>query len=861
MQDHFAPGALVNRVSPPAMLAGLGGTPGILAQLLARDPAAFGGGVGPAFPLGSLPLDQLDPTTGRPDPRKWQYEVAWNLDLQQRLAQWNILSSAAVQIDIFARAIAIRTSDVTKMDWSWNVSKDAINKIMTDNHVTSSEAAKTARETFTPQIVAMSELWENPYPQQDRAWEEFISEALWQLMVYDGWAVHPRYNLGGQCIGFDTIDASTIKCLLDNEGGPPEPPNPAYQQILWGFPRGEFLASPLKGTTLYLGGEYKISDRDQLSYYVINRRTNSPYGISPVEMALQIGNVYVERLKWLMAEYTYGSTARGYMETDTTEMTEVSFGDWNRILNQWFSGQTSTRQLLTALPKGFKAPIFTPQITEKFKADFDEMLIKRTAGHFGVQPSQFGVVARAGLGGGKSAAEGEQDMTETVSSKPQNKRVEGFINSLSRRYLGVDRNIVFELQDDEGSEDEVENATALQKYYSFGALVLNEVRRELGRPEFEFPEADMPMVITATGAVPIQQIGATNVGPGGAPAPGAGAGHSEEQPEEEGASEGAGGAQGGEARPGEGKATPPGVDDKSAQLDELRDFSAFVKARMKRGNWRAFEFATFDDATAEALNERGYFVAKGATPTPENLFAYFSAEVGRLASGETPKSSKSRNHNVEHVIRIAADHHGAIAAGLAGATGVAAAVSAALGGATVHGAVTSNVRFPSSTLQTSLEGLYQDAAAAGGAVAADHFGVDAVTGGARLQALLAQVPASIKGMEDTTLDRVMTQVQAGVNAGESAAQIGDRIQSTVFGPMIDGQATNIAMTEANRAYGASYLDTATAAGVTEINWVRGGDSDCPTCQDNEDNSPYPIANVPDFPAHPNCLCTFESVIP
>jgi hypothetical protein len=77
--------------------------------------------------------------------------------------------------------------------------------------------------------------------------------------------------------------------------------------------------------------------------------------------------------------------------------------------------------------------------------------------------------------------------------------------------------------------------------------------------------------------------------------------------------------------------------------------------------------------------------------------------------------------------------------------------------------------------------------------------------------------------------------------------------------MTNNQATMIAITEANRAYGASYLDAATAAGATEINWVADGDNPCPVCVDNESNSPYPIGDVPDFPAHPNCMCTFESV--
>lgn len=72
-------------------------------------------------------------------------------------------------------------------------------------------------------------------------------------------------------------------------------------------------------------------------------------------------------------------------------------------------------------------------------------------------------------------------------------------------------------------------------------------------------------------------------------------------------------------------------------MDELRDFATFVKARLKRGNWRAFEFGTVSDPVAEMLNERGYFIVKGAAPIPENLFGYFAEEVERAPLGETPK--------------------------------------------------------------------------------------------------------------------------------------------------------------------------------------------------------------------------------
>ena len=857
-----AAGGVNIRAAAPAQLAGPSGTAGTIATLLARDPSAFGGGLGPAYPLGILPLDPVNPGTGRADPRKWQYEVAWNLDLQGRLAQWNILSSAAVQIDIFSRAIAIRTADVTKMSASWQVSPDAVNTIMADNNITSSEAAKIARKLNIAKIDELNEFWENPYPMMDESWESWITEFLWQRLVYDGVPVHPHYTLGGKLIGFDIIEASTIKRLLDDDGAPPRPPNPAFQQILFGFPRGEFLASPDKDGQFYLGGEYRIQDRDQLSYFVVNKRTNSPYGISPVEMALQIGNVYVERLKWLQAEYAYGTTARGYIESSTSEMSQQSFAEWNRILNGWFEGQTNNRQQMTVLPDGFKSPTFTPQMDEKFKSDFDEMLIKRTAGFFGITPSQFGVIPRAGLGGGKGASEGAADETETVSSKPQNRQIEAAINSLARRYQGATRAVTFTLTDDEGSEDRLEAAKSHQVYFSIGALTANDMRKDLGLPDYEFPEADIPMIVTAQGPVPLsgvlaaieenKQNGSVNAenpsGPGTSPKD-----PQEDQPQVE---EGTGGSQEVSQegpRQDSGGTKAVGVD--AGTLEELRDFTQFVKARTKRGNWRAFDFSTLDESVAESLNEKAYFIVKGASPQPENLFTHFVDQVERLALGDNTKGTR---HNSENVPRIAAQHHAAITAGLA-VTGVDGAISAAIAGSPVHGAVVSNVGFDSSALHATYEALYSDAATAARETVENQLGYSAPQNGIRLQALLAQVTSKVKGVEDTTLTHIMNSIQEGVNLGESAAKIRERVLSVTEG-MTNRQASIIALTESNRAYSAAYVDAATAAGITQMNWVLESDDPCKSCQELAAESPYSVDSLPAQPDHPNCQCIFDSVV-
>ena len=157
-----APGAALNSGGTGPLIASM--QPGApLAASLARQPQDFAGALGPGYPFLPVPLDELGPD-GRPKPRKYLYDVATNLNINAKLAQWNVLATAAVQVDIFARAITVRQGDVTKMDWSWNPSKDAINQIMEDNHIGNAEAAKIARTTLMPLINKLPSSGRTPTP-------------------------------------------------------------------------------------------------------------------------------------------------------------------------------------------------------------------------------------------------------------------------------------------------------------------------------------------------------------------------------------------------------------------------------------------------------------------------------------------------------------------------------------------------------------------------------------------------------------------------------------------------------------------------------------------------------------------------
>jgi hypothetical protein len=117
--------------------------------------------------------------------------------------------------------------------------------------------------------------------------------------------------------------------------------------------------------------------------------------------------------------------------------------------------------------------------------------------------------------------------------------------------------------------------------------------------------------------------------------------------------------------------------------------------------------------------------------------------------------------------------------------------------------------------------------------------------------LLDQSGQRIQGIEDTTLDRFGSILADGALNGDSvdtiAAALGDYLDDPA-------RAFQIADTELARAVTGASFDQYLAAGVNEVDWLASPGA-CPICEDFAGNSPYPLRDFPDLPAHPVCRCS------
>ncbi len=156
-----APSTMVNGISPlvasyDAWSYGRPTGPG-----LDRDWAAFlSGSFGPLAPIQPVPIDQ-PAESGRPEPRRFEYRVGWNMpigvpgDEGLKLSSFQNLRTVADAYSVARTCIQTRVQEILGLEWDIIPSSDA-EKSMRGDH--------KARADFESRRAQMLKFWRKPDP-------------------------------------------------------------------------------------------------------------------------------------------------------------------------------------------------------------------------------------------------------------------------------------------------------------------------------------------------------------------------------------------------------------------------------------------------------------------------------------------------------------------------------------------------------------------------------------------------------------------------------------------------------------------------------------------------------------------------
>jgi hypothetical protein len=493
---------------------------GQVIQALPRPIADFlTGAFGPLSPLSPIGIDAPPEGSERPEPRRFQYPIGWNMPLGQpgteglKLATFANLRQYADVYSIVRACIQLRKDEILRLEW---------NVVPTEQAEKEMRGDVKAYEDFQSRRAEALAFFARP----DRRWHGYhswMSAMLEDFFVCDALTLylHPSRKKGKGLLGSDlgaleTLDGTTIRPLLDIRGGTPQPPAPAYQQYLWGVPRSDFLDIILNTDVEEMDEPVDQYRADQLLYLPYVTRNWTPYGFPGVERALIPVITGLKRQTWALEYFTEGSIPGLFIipgpDVSTAQQIRTLQDSLNALAND-----TGYRHKIIVLPPGSSSQ---PQKPIDLATKFDEIVYNQVLMAYEVQPTELGLSAKASttMGAATDVGETNTDINNRKALKPTLMWLKRAIFDYVLQDVCQQDDMQWQWRGVDEDSDE-ESATQLViSQVNIGLLSLDEGRSELGRNPWGLPLTSDPVFIAPTGPIPWGQVpasaGASVAGPG-----------------------------------------------------------------------------------------------------------------------------------------------------------------------------------------------------------------------------------------------------------------------------------------------------------------------------------------------------------
>jgi hypothetical protein len=203
-------------------------------------------------------------------------------------------------------------------------------------------------------------------PDRRHSFAAWLRMLLEDMLVIDAATIYPRLTRSGALYSLDIIDGATIKPLIGEDGRSPEPPDPAWQQVLHGVPAADFSS-------------------DELMVLPRNPRANRLYGMSPVEQIAMTVNIALRRDVATLEYYRSGSAPDAFA-TLPKEWTVDQIRQFQDYFDALMAGNLGRRRMLKFMPSDFRL-VETRQ--PPLKDQYDEWLARVICYAFSVPASAF----------------------------------------------------------------------------------------------------------------------------------------------------------------------------------------------------------------------------------------------------------------------------------------------------------------------------------------------------------------------------------------------------------------------------------------------------------------------------------------
>ena len=478
------------------------------------------GDFSPFEPILPNPIDIPEQPSGRPRPRRWQFPVGWNLPVGQpgtegiKMANFQVLRDLADVGSIPRRAVEICKSDLLNLAWDI-VPTESAEKAMQGNPAKRADFESRKAELWQ---WLMYEIDPGLYP----TFHTWLNAAMEDLLVLDALAIHilpSKGKRGGPLNsnvgGLELIDGSSVRPLLNTYGGRPRPPEPAFQQLIWGVPRVDLM------DIINLGPDATIEDLkelnpvieqltetvdewsgDQLVYIMANPRTNTPYGFGPVEQCLLPISIMQARQTWQWEFFRSGSLPQVFLDPGTAIGTPEEARELQEAINMT-GGDLASRHQVLVLPPGAKPmPMKDSVLTD----EFDTLMVSEIAMSFGLSIGDFGMMPKVGAMTSPAAAKADQQSAQDAavrrSTIPRARIVERLFTRLIQVHFGCS-DMRFSAGVTEQGESQNDLDTRWINRTKSSLASIDEARLALDLDPYGEPWSTVPLAFTAKGVSPL----------------------------------------------------------------------------------------------------------------------------------------------------------------------------------------------------------------------------------------------------------------------------------------------------------------------------------------------------------------------